>query len=176
MNVFILKMDAKRDPELDKQAQEWIEAIIGEKFPAGVLYEDALKDGIILCKLINVLQPNSVPKITTKGGGFALRENVSNFNIAAQKYGMSATELFQTVDLFEKKNIGQVTMAIFALGRHAQRHNFQGPVLGVKMAEENKREFTEEQLRAGEAVVGLQAGFNKGASQAGQNFGLSRHM
>ena len=42
-------MAAKRDPKLDKEAQEWIEAILGEKFPDGP-YEDALKDGIILCK------------------------------------------------------------------------------------------------------------------------------
>lgn len=43
------KMAGKRDPKLDQEAQEWIEAILGEKFPA-VSYEDALKDGIILCK------------------------------------------------------------------------------------------------------------------------------
>ena len=42
-------MAAKRDANLDKEAQEWIEAILGEKFPAGP-YEDAIKDGIILCK------------------------------------------------------------------------------------------------------------------------------
>lgn len=45
------------------------------------------------------------------------------------------------------------------------------------MADENKREFTEEQLRASEGHVGLQAGFNKGASQAGVgSFGNTRHM
>ncbi len=42
-------MSAKRDSGLDQEAQNWIEAIIGEKFPAGP-YDDALKDGIILCK------------------------------------------------------------------------------------------------------------------------------
>ena len=42
------------------------------------------------------------------------------------------------------------------------------------MADENKREFTEEQLRAGEGHIGLQAGYNKGASQAGQNMGKQR--
>lgn len=42
-------MASKRDPALDKEAQDWIEAIIGEKFPSGS-YDDALKDGIILCK------------------------------------------------------------------------------------------------------------------------------
>jgi hypothetical protein len=42
-------MASKRDPQLDQEAQDWIEQIIGEKFPSGS-YEDALKDGIILCK------------------------------------------------------------------------------------------------------------------------------
>lgn len=42
-------MASKRDPTRDKEAQEWVEAIIGEKFPAGT-YEDALKNGIILIK------------------------------------------------------------------------------------------------------------------------------
>ena len=102
-------MAGKRDANLDNQAQQWIEEIIGEKFPAG-LYEDALKDGIILCKLINKLQPGSVPKITSKGGAFALRENVAQFCKAAGNYGVEINELFQTVDLFEKKNIPQVNI------------------------------------------------------------------
>jgi hypothetical protein len=122
------------------------------------------------------LKPGSVAKITTKGGGFALRENSAQFCTAAKAYGLPDNELFQTVDLFEKKNISQVTMTIHALGRYAQKNGYNGPTLGPKLAEENKREFTEEQLRAGEAVIGLQAGSNKGASQAGQNFGLTRHM
>ena len=42
-------MAAKRDNELDQQAQQWIETVTGEKFPSGS-YEDALKDGILLCK------------------------------------------------------------------------------------------------------------------------------
>lgn len=42
-------MAAKRDTAQDAEAQHWIEQILGEKFPSGS-YEDALKDGIILCK------------------------------------------------------------------------------------------------------------------------------
>lgn len=53
---------------------------------------------------------------------------------------------------------------------------FQGPFIGPKPSEENKREFTEEQLRAGEGVINLQMGTNKGANQSGQNFGNTRHM
>ncbi|CAF3668861.1 unnamed protein product [Rotaria socialis] len=96
---------------------------------------------------------------------------------AARAYGLPDAELFQTVDLFEKRNIAQVTQCIHALGRQAQRKSFNGPTLGPKMAESNVREFTEEQLRAGQNMVGLlNDGMNKGASQAGQNIGLTRHI
>jgi len=38
----------------------------------------------------------------------------------------------------------------------------------------NIRSFTEEQLRAGDSIIGLQAGSNKGASQAGLTMGKQR--
>jgi hypothetical protein len=45
------------------------------------------------------------------------------------------------------------------------------------MAEENKRMFTEEQLRASEGELNLQMGYNKGATQSGHGgFGNVRHM
>lgn len=69
---------------------------------------------------MNKLRPGSVPKITTKGGAFALRENVAQFCTAAKAYGVPDNELFQTVDLFEKKNIPQVTLAIHSLGRYVR--------------------------------------------------------
>lgn len=37
---------------------------------------------------------------------------------AARAYGLGDAELFQTIDLFEKHNIAQVTQCIFALGRN----------------------------------------------------------
>ena len=37
---------------------------------------------------------------------------------AARAYGLPDAELFQTVDLFEKRNIPQVTQCIHALGRY----------------------------------------------------------
>jgi len=54
---------------------------------------------------------------------------------------------------------------------------FEGPAFGPKMAEENKREFTEDQLRAGrQGHIGLQAGSNKGATQSGINMGKPRSV
>jgi transgelin len=48
--------------------------------------------------------------------------------------------------------------------------------LGPKPAEENKRDFSDDVLIAGKTVIGLQAGSNKGATQAGQNIGASRKI
>lgn len=59
----------------------------------------------------------------------------------------------------------------------AQRKKFSGPTLGPKMSDANQRDFTDDQLRAGQSMVGLlNEGMNKGANQSGQNFGLSRHI
>lgn len=44
------------------------------------------------------------------------------------------------------------------------------------MSTEHKREFTEDQLRAGEGHIGLQAGYNKGATQSGINIGKPRSV
>jgi hypothetical protein len=39
---------------------------------------------------------------------------------AARTYGLTDAELFQTIDLFEKRNIPQVTQCLLALGRHVR--------------------------------------------------------
>lgn len=95
-------------------------------------------------------------------------ENVQNFQKALKAYGVPDIDVFQTVDLFEKKDIAQVTNTFFALGRAVWKDpNWNGPKLGPKPADLNEREFTEEQLAAGQTIIGLQAGQNKGATQAG---------
>ncbi|XP_049834984.1 muscle-specific protein 20-like [Schistocerca gregaria] len=167
----------RRDPEQEREAQQWIEAVTGERFPPGVPYEDALRDGILLCKLMNRLQPGIIQKVNVSGGDYKMMDNLSQFHKACVKYGVPDVDLFQTVDLWDKKNIVAVTTTIYAIGRTAYKHpEWPGPWLGPRPAEENRREWTEEQLRAGEAVIGLQAGSNRGATQAGQNFGATRKI
>lgn len=46
----------------------------------------------------------------------------------------------------------------------------------IQPSEENRREFTDEQLKAGDTVINLQYGTNRGANQGGMNFGNTRHM
>lgn len=97
---------------------------MGEPLPAGD-FADVLKDGVILCKLINKIQPGSVKKFKEKvthskeiteltgrlllqGPAFMLMENVQSFIQAAKKYGVPDEEMFLTPDLFEGKNLSQV--------------------------------------------------------------------
>ena len=84
-------------------------------------------------------------------------------------------DMFQTVDLYECNNIPSVIDGLYSLGRKCHSHENQDiPALGPKESDENKREFTEEQMNAGKLEIGLQMGTNKLASQAGQNFGKTR--
>nr|CAD7458932.1 unnamed protein product [Timema tahoe] len=177
MCVAMSQVAGKRESDQEKEAQEWIEKVVGERFPPGEPYEHALRNGVILCKLMNKLQPGLVPKINSSGGDYKMMDNLSQFQKACTAYGVPDVDLFQTVDLWDFKNIAAVTTTIFAIGRTAYKHpEWRGPSLGPRPSEEHKREWTEEQLRAGETIIGLQAGNNKGATQAGQSFGATRKI
>jgi len=139
-------------------------------------FEKVLKDGILICELINVLQPGSVKRIQKKGSNFQLMENIAAYQKAVKKYGVPEEEIFQTADLFEARNIKQVMLSLYCLGRIAQNKGYDGPVLGPKMADANVREFTEEQLKSGEGHISLQYGSNKGASAAGISMGKPRSI
>lgn len=71
-----MQVAGKREPEQELQAQRWIETVIGERFPP-VAYEEALRDGIILCKLMNRLAPGIIPRINTSGGDYKMMDNIN---------------------------------------------------------------------------------------------------
>jgi len=66
---------------------------------------------------MNKLKPGSIPKIATQGGQFKMMENINKFQDAIKRYGVPDIDVFQTVDLYERRNIPQVTQCIMALGR-----------------------------------------------------------
>lgn len=71
-----LQVAGKREPEQEQQARQWIETVIGERFPP-VAFEEALRDGIILCKLMNRLAPGIITKINTSGGDYKMMDNIN---------------------------------------------------------------------------------------------------
>ncbi|XP_038069058.1 myophilin-like [Patiria miniata] len=167
------------DKELECRA--WIEAIVGDELePVESGWDNfsaALKNGIVLCKLMNILQPRSIKKINeTNTMAFKMMENIGNFLTACETYGVPTRDLFQTVDLFEGRNMNSVLTGLEAIGRRAQVQGFQGPSFGAKPSTENKREFSEETLKAGQSVIGLQMGTNQGANQSGMSYGTRRQV
>lgn len=183
------KKAAKFDPERADEAMEWIKAVLQNKGgehsalistikPIQEMgdVQTILKDGVILCHTINILAPGSVKKVNTNKMAFKQMENIGNFLGGCEAVGCLKSDIFQTVDLFEASNIPSVVDGIHALGRKTQDicKRLGIRTLGPAEAVANQREFTEDQLRAGQNVIGLQMGSNKGASQAGQNFGKTR--
>jgi len=112
----------KRDLALEAEVEKWIEAVLGEKLFNGIPYEEVLKDGIVLCRLMNTLSPGSVSKINTTGSNFKLAENITRFHQALVTYGVNKADIFQTNDLSEKKDLANVTNTMFALGRAVLKH------------------------------------------------------
>ncbi|KAL3656347.1 hypothetical protein V7S43_018838 [Phytophthora oleae] len=140
-------------PTAEEEAQDWIEAVLGERFLAS--FGDSLKDGVMLCTLMNKIKPGLIPRIQTSSMPFKQMENVSTFVRACRSIGVAEFDLFETVDLYNQKNLGQVAQCIHALGRTIQKTmpEYNGPFLGVKESTVNLRQFSEAQLREAAAAV-----------------------
>ncbi|XP_034540234.1 transgelin-like [Notolabrus celidotus] len=181
------KIDKKYDPELEEKLVEWIKAQcgpgVGQPEPGKAGFQTWLKDGCVLSEHINSLYLSSKPIRSIKSSGMAFKqmEQISLFLKAAESYGVTKSDLFQTVDLFEGKDLAAVQRTLLAVGNLAVTKDdgtYKGdPTWFNKKAQENRREFSEEQLNQGKSVISLQMGTNTGASQAGMTgYGQSRQI
>lgn len=173
------KIQSKYDPVLASELLDWVKDTTQlDLNTSGEMdnFYETLKDGTILCKLINVLRPGAIPekKINVTKMAFKCMENINQFLHHARELGVPAEETFQTVDLWEKQNLLSVCICLQSLARKAPKYGVRG--MGPKEAEANVRNFSEEQLKAGQNVISLQYGSNKGATQSGINIGNTRHM
>lgn len=181
------KIDKKYDPDLEERLNEWIVAQCGSEVghpePGKTGFQNWLKDGCVLSALINSLYGANKPikKLQPSGMAFKQMEQISQFLSAAEKYGLTKTDMFQTVDLWEGKDLAAVQRTLMALGSIAVTRDdgcYRGdPNWFHKKSQENKRDFSDEQLAEGKNVIGLQMGTNKGASQAGMTgYGQQRQI
>ncbi|XP_018320437.1 myophilin isoform X2 [Agrilus planipennis] len=176
-HLYVTYINAKYSEELAQEVLEWVKILTGDNINvAGDMdnFYEVLKDGTLLCRLVNEIQPGIVKKINTSSMAFKCMENINAFLEAARQLGVPAQETFQTVDLWERQNLNSVVICLQSLGRKAG--NYGKPSIGPKEAEKNERHFSEEKLKAGSTIIGLQMGSNKGANQSGINFGNTRHM
>jgi len=179
-----MKAQAKFDLERAQTAMDWIGQLTGKEIALkeGQLkdsdeFGEILKNGHLLCETINRLQPGTIKKINTLKTPFKERENIELYLKGCESYGLKTIDLFQVNDLYEAKNLYTVVDNIFALGGMAQKVGFEGPSIGARVSQENKRAFDDSVLKAGQSVIGLQYGTNKGASQAGMTaYGTGRQI
>ncbi|XP_043941629.1 calponin-3 isoform X2 [Protopterus annectens] len=170
------KIAQKYDPQKEEELRFWIEEVTGMSI--GENFQQGLKDGVILCELINKLQPGSIKKINHSKLNWHQLENLGNFIKAIQIYGMKPHDIFEANDLFENGNMTQVQTTLLALASLGKTKGLETKVdIGVKYAEKQERQFDEEKMKAGQSVIGLQMGTNKCASQSGMTaYGTRRHL
>ncbi|KAG2456669.1 TAGL3 protein, partial [Polypterus senegalus] len=182
------KLLQKYDAELESRLVDWIITQCGGNVerpqPGKDNFQTWLKDGTVLCRLINSLYPRGkepIKKIPETNMPFKQMEKISQFLKAAEGYGVITTDIFQTVDLWEGKDLAAVQRTLMALGSEAVTKD-DGYYRGDRSwfhrkAQGNRREFSEEQLRQGQSLISLQMGSNRGASQSGMTgYGMPRQI
>eukprot|EP00898_Chlorokybus_atmophyticus_P001892 jgi/Chlat1/2703/Chrsp180S02874 len=118
----------------------WIEHIVGERLPVGPGRDifECLKDGVLLCRLANVLAPGSVPRIVRRPDEILVDdnlgtsaminqrrsvyqslENATSFLNACRILGVSNHQLFAPSDLHEKHNPQRIIQCLVALSHVA---------------------------------------------------------
>ncbi|ESK96507.1 cell division control protein [Moniliophthora roreri MCA 2997] len=81
------------------------------------LFTEALRDGFVLCQLMNKLRSSSVVRPDPREDGFLRTSNVTKFLAACASWGLSNEDLFQRDDLIEgtSESLARVAKTIIAL-------------------------------------------------------------
>ncbi|KAJ9490834.1 hypothetical protein VN97_g2385 [Penicillium thymicola] len=106
-------------PQAAVEVRDWIEEVLHEKLAASDLLE-GLKDGVALCKLVNLVVSPGV-KFKQLSAPFVQMENISHFLRACQlpPLNLPPHDVFLTVDLYEAKDPAQVLQCLAAFSRRA---------------------------------------------------------
>lgn len=123
------------DEERMQEVLDWISAVLGDDSVKKQPFKEVLKNGVVICELINKIAPGSVKRIQKKGTKFTFMENIEAYQKGSAAYGVPEEDRFMPTDLVEARNLKAVTKGLYALGRTAKNKGYEGPVLGPKMAE-----------------------------------------
>lgn len=164
----------ERNKFIEAEICLWIEALLDDCIPPRT-FDFVLRDGVLLCRAMNALKSGSVSKIEKPFTKEAYTKNVNSFLQAAESFGVPSDRLFAAADLVEGENIPKVVNALLTLGRLCYEKGWEGPALGPKPTGAIK-DWPENILRASEAIIPLQYGTNKFASQKGMRIGGERDV
>lgn len=137
-----------------EEAKKWIEACIEEELPPTTDLEQALRNGVILCKLGHYYAPEVLPKkriydldeakYKVRGLHFKHTDNINFWIKTLEKIGLPKIFYPITTDLYDRKNMPKVvycvhalSLFLFKLGKAPQIEDLVGTA-----------QFTEEEISA----------------------------
>jgi len=87
---------------------------------------------VLLCQLVNAVKPGILARINEKDTPFSHMENIGNYTKACER--LRVTPTFDTIDLYEAKNMRVVAQNLHALARTARTlESYQGPLLSAQL-------------------------------------------
>jgi len=100
--------------ENEQQVKQWVERVARVTF-IDTEWWNELKNGKILCGLMEALNPGSIPCVYDSNAEFLVRRNIQFFLNAAEEFGVPRTGLFSVSDLRNGENIPFVIQTIHDL-------------------------------------------------------------
>ncbi|OCH87395.1 hypothetical protein OBBRIDRAFT_160313 [Obba rivulosa] len=85
------------------------------------LFCEALRDGYVLCQLVNKLFPGTISRVDAREDGFVRTSNVTKFLAACSSVGLRSDDLFNRDDLLEStaESLSRVARTVIALAKLA---------------------------------------------------------
>jgi len=119
----------QRDRAKESQILLWIWNVLDEINMTD--YDQFLRDGIVLCRLIDAIKPGSIQGKLANSNNKEKRRNIEWFLRSCQAYGVPKELLFEPEDLLFARHVPRVTRCLFALGKKAEEDaNYNGPGIG----------------------------------------------
>ncbi len=117
------------DPDEKSKITAWIHTVLDIQNNNDIDLFEEIKSGIILCKLLNKIKPNTINTFKESSIAFFQRENIQKFIAGSIEIGLDKIDTFDTNDLYEKQRLSSVIKHLFALHEKAKHIGFDGPFI-----------------------------------------------
>ncbi|VEU19874.1 DEKNAAC100607 [Brettanomyces naardenensis] len=132
-----------QNTQLIQEVKDWLYNVLGNAIDRSQLERDDLvdflKDGSVLCSLVNTVWGDGALKYKRSKMAFVQMENIEKFLNFIRAKGVAQDELFQTVDLYEAKDPYQVVMTLQALSRVINKTFSKYPLIGPTISKKHER-------------------------------------